>query len=228
MKKNQLFLLFLLLSCLNVHATNKLQEYFAIFVRFIQNPAQVGEIAPLSSAAAQKLAKFLKEVPDNAEAKNFLEVGGGCGAVSEMLAKSLRPQDTLTVIEICPKLSACLIKRLKGFSNVKVYCCSILDWNPGVVYDGIVSTLPFNSLGIEFTQKVMKHFSQLAAEQCVLSYVEYPIAWQARHLYFGSYKDNFNQVQSFLAKIRKQSLIEQAIVYCNLPPVMIYHLSCNF
>ena len=211
-----------------LQATSKLQECFSIFIRFIQNPAQVGEIAPLSLGAAKELAKYVKQAPEEACAKNFLEVGGGCGAVSEVLAKSLRPQDSLTVIEICPKLAHCLTQRLMPFNNVKVYCCSILDWVPGIVYDGIISTLPFNSLGIAFTQKVMHHFGQLAAKQCVLSYVEYPIAWQARHLYFGSYKYNFYQVQNFLQKIRKDFLIDQKIIYGNFPPVMVYHVSCNY
>lgn len=205
-----------------VHATT-LVEVFTIFSRFVQNPTQVGEVAPLSDAAGQELAKFVGR--DFVGGKKYLEAGGGCGAVSEQIAESLSPNDYLDVIEINPEMCKILVKRLKKYLNVCVHCCSILDWNPEYRYDGIISTLPFNSLGIDFTKKALEYFKQVAHEDCIFSYVEYPIVGQLlQHFYFGDRKSNFKAVQEFMHSVREQWLFEKKVIYFNVPPIAIYHI----
>ena len=81
---------------------------------------------PLSLGAAQELAKFICQ-DETQVAKKYLEAGGGCGAVSIELAKLLRSQDQLHVIEIDPEMCEILKIRLSPYPNVFVHCCSILE-----------------------------------------------------------------------------------------------------
>lgn len=200
-------------------------EVFTVFSRFIQNPKQVGEVAPFSSSTGQELAKYLSM---SSGGKKYLEAGGGCGAVSIELAKSLHTNDHLDVIEIDPEMYELLKVRLNQYKNVSVHCCSILDWNPAYLYDGIISTLPLNSLGIDFTEKVIAYFKSVAAHDCVFSYVEYPIVGQIfQHFYMAERKRNFQAVQIFMTCLRKQHMIDQNMVYFNVPPVAVYHLCFN-
>lgn len=208
----------------NSFATN-IQEVYTVITRYINNPSQVGEIAPISAASGNELAKFVGESVDQASCC-YLEAGGGCGAVSVCIAKKLRLQDHLDVIEIDPEMCAILKDRLKDFANVSVHCCSILDWQTSQKYDAIICTLPFNSLGVEFTQATLQHFKTLAHPHCVLSYVEYPIVGQFLQYFYGQErKQLFRNVQSFMKNVREQNLQEESMVYFNVPPLAVYHLT---
>lgn len=221
-----IFFLAFCISSFNIHAT-RFVEVFTIFSRFVKNPTQVGEVAPLSLGAARELSKFVSQKQTHGE-KKYLEAGGGCGAVSIELAKLLGELDHLDVIEIDPAMCELLKIRLSNYPNVSVHCCSILDWNPGFTYDGIISTLPFNSLGIDFTQQAIVYFKKMLAPDCIFSYVEYPIVKQAfQYFYVGDRKKNFKAVQQYLEMVRQMHLVDQKIVYFNVPPIAIYHLCFN-
>jgi phospholipid N-methyltransferase len=197
-------------------------EVVTIFSRYLKNPAQVGEIAPISQLAGIELSRYVSK---GQAGKRYLEAGGGCGAISVCIARNLRPQDHLDVIEIDGHMCEILKQRLQQYPNVSVHWCSILDWKPEVLYDGIISTLPFNSLGIDFTQEAIAYFEQVAGPGCMFSYVEYPIVRQAVQYFYGSErKRNFRAVQNFLSIVRNKYLVEQAMIYRNVPPVTVYHL----
>ncbi|MCX5924084.1 MAG: hypothetical protein NTZ68_01515 [Candidatus Dependentiae bacterium] len=211
-----------LLSFSQVVRPTSFLEVVTIFSRYLKNPNQVGEIAPLSQLVGTELSRY---VAKGQEGKRYLEAGGGCGAISVCIARSLRPQDHLDVIEIDGHMCDILKERLKQYPNVAVHWCSILDWKSEALYDGIISTLPFNSLGIDFTQAAMMYFEQVAGPGCMFSYVEYPIVRQAVQYFYGSdRKRNFRAVQSFLSIVRGKYLVEQMTIYRNVPPVTVYHL----
>lgn len=215
-------LIFLSLFFVDVQATS-ISEVFTILTCFVKNPNQVGEIAPLSSTAASELVRFVGQ--ESLGGRYYLEAGGGCGAVSIHIAQRLQPNDHLDVIEIDPKMCVILKKRLAPYTNVSVHCCSILEWHPEYLYDGIVCTLPFNSLGLVLTQLVMKYFNRMANKECVISYVEYPIVKQAlQYLYTAERKERFRAVQQYLESVRDGALQEKCMVYLNVPPVAIYHM----
>lgn len=213
-----------LVSCQQVQATT-FAEVVTIVSQYLKNPAQVGEVAPISQAAGQELAKFLGQ---GEAGKKYLEAGGGCGAVSMCLAQSLRPEDHLDVIEIDPDMAEVLKQRLQKYENISVHCCSILDWNPDYTYDVIVSTLPFNSLTPEFAKQVVAYCQRVANTNCIFSYVEYPMIRQfLQYFYMGDRKRNFRAVQKYLQSVRQQYLVDQAMIYFNVPPIAIYHLCLN-
>lgn len=208
-------------------------EVVTIFSRYLKNPSQVGEIAPLSKASGVELSRYVSNTvrDENYIGKRYLEAGGGCGATSICLAQAMHPLDRLDVIEICPEMCVILKKRLASFKNVSVHCCSILDWKTQAGYDGIISTLPFNSLGVGFTAQAISYFKSVANNLCMFSYVEYPIVRQAvQHFYSSNGKHEFQEVQKFMDVVRKNYLVDQITIYRNVPPITIYHLClkpCN-
>lgn len=211
--------LFVNMPCLQ--ATTYL-EVKTILLQYLKNPKQVGQIAPISSVVSEELSRF---VGRGNSGKQYLEAGGGCGAVSVVIAMHLREGDHLDIIEIDPKMCEILKERLKFFPNISVHCCSILDWNPEYQYDAIISTLPFNSLGCDFTQNAIAYFQKVSKPFCMFSYVEYPIVRQALQYFYGNERrESFLSVQKYLETVRAQYLISKLTLYLNLPPVTVYHL----
>lgn len=218
-------IMMLFVACsMQVHATTFV-EVFTILSRYVKNPTQVGEIAPLSHLAGAELASF---VGKSDAPQTILEAGGGCGAVTIKIAEQLRAGDILHVIEIDPKMCEILKKRLASYPNVTVHCCSILDWKPAVQYDLIVCTLPFNSLGLDFTRQAIDYFQKVSAKNAIFSYVEYPIVRQAiQYLYSSIGRQKFREVQAFMEVVRCNFLKTQKMIYRNVPPIKIYHLQFN-
>lgn len=219
---------FLLLSQSDVILAN-ITEFFTVFSMYVKKPCEVGEIAPMSQSVGRELVKYLSrlKLDEQSSGKYYLEAGGGCGAISVCIAQALRPCDHLDVIEINPDMCLLLKERLKKYTNVAVHCCSILDWNPEYQYNGIISTLPFLSLGIDFAQNTMAYFKNRAAKDCIVSCVEYPIAVAFRKVMHDLRikKAEFIAVQSYMALVRKQFLKESTTIYYNVPPINVYHLS---
>lgn len=200
-----------------------LKEVAAVFVEYYKNPSVVGEFFPLSAKVGKELGKF---IGDGKEGKRYLEIGGGCGAVTMELASKLRDKDHLDVVEINPRMCAILANRLQEYKNVTVHCCSILDWLVEQnKYDAIVSTLPFNSLGVDFAMRVIELVKAISKDFCTFSYVEYPIIRQAvQYFYTPTGRKAFSEVQKYLGEVRFRYEMSEKTIYANVPPVTIYHL----
>ena len=227
-----LIVLFLLCSQYMMSLSANLSEMFTIFSMYLKKPCEVGELVPMSYIVGKELTKYVDKMSQNSDSspKYYLEAGGGCGAISVCIAEKLRPCDHLDVIEINPELCVVLSQRLKNYINIKVHCCSILDWHPDYQYDAIISTLPFLSLGVDFAKKTMQLFRSVALKNCIISCVEYPIAVVFRKVMRNlRLKDaDFVAVQTYMAFIRKQFLKESTTIYYNMPPINVYHLSFDF
>lgn len=207
----------------------EIPEFLTVFSMYLKKPYEVGEIAPMSQAVGKELVKYVGNMSKQNDdgGKYYLEAGGGCGAISICIAQNLRPCDHLDIVEINPDMCLVLKERLKNYSNVVVHCCSILDWHPEYQYDAIISTLPFLSLGIDFAQSTISFFQKVAAQGCIVSCVEYPIAVVFRRFLHDLRIKNadFTAVQRYMALIRKKYLKESTTVYYNVPPINVYHLS---
>ena len=199
-----------------------LSDYKVVISAFLKKPCAVGEPLPLSDAVGKYITKYIV-------AKNsgscYLEVGAGYGAITLHIVKKLQKNDHLDIIEIDPHMCEYLKKRFAHCSNVTVHCCSILDWKSSQKYDAIISTLPFNSFDVSFTQQVVDLYTKVAASGCIVSYVEYGFINKCLQ-WFYSQKGRlaYNQVQTYLADVRKEHLREDKVVYCNVPPLNVYHL----
>ena len=200
-------------------------DYKFILSAYWRDPVTVGEIAPLSNATAQYLTKYIISGSEQ-NAKHYLEVGAGYGAITYEIIKKLGPHDILDVIEIDDVMCKKLKDRFSSFAHVHVHCCSILDWDAPYQYDAIVSTLPFNSFDEEFARQVMQLYQKLALIQsCVVSYVEYSLLNKVVQYFFTKQgRTMYQDVQQYLRGVRQRHLLEEKVIYNNIPPVNVYHL----
>ena len=213
--------IFFSFSIEQLHAAT-ISECITVFAMYLKNPGQVGEIAPISKAAGSQLAKFVGQ--ESVEGKRYLEAGGGCGAISICIAEKLQPNDWLDVVEINPEMCIILRDRLKGFKNVSVHCCSILDWSPGYQYDAAISTLPFLSLGLDFTKQAVNYFNKVLKVGATLSCVEYPACAVINGVMQKIFSVSEISVQQYMQDIRSKHLKESITIYYNIPPINVYHL----
>lgn len=205
-----------------------LSEYATVFSMYLKNPSEMGEVAPFSEVVGNELVKYIvKSTKNNAlSSKIYLEAGGGCGAVSVCIAKKMRECDHLDIVEINPELCKLLRKRLKSYKNVSVHCCSILDWKPDYKYDAVVCTLPFLSLGIDFTKQAMNYFKDISAAHSIFSYVDYPLIKMFRTLAYSLRLQPYQvvAVQKYMDGLKERHLLEYQTVYRNLPSTNVYHM----
>lgn len=220
-----------LLSCLlsafmsHTAYSASLSEYYTVLLMYLKKPYEMGEIAPLSESVGKEISLFVKA--NNEHGKYYLEAGGGCGAITSCVVQKLRSQDHLDVIEINPELCELLQNRFAAYPNVKVHCCSVLDWHPDYRYDAIISTLPLLFLGLEFAESSMNYFKSVLKEQGTFSCVEYPICTFFRDLgqLFVSQKTiDFTSVQNYMKTVRNNCLVASSTIYLNIPPINVYHL----
>ena len=228
---NKTIFLILLFVVQSVPTFSNMSEFFTVFSMYLKKPHEVGEIIPLSRLVGKEISKHIVMLSLDATspAKRYLEAGGGCGGISICIAQALRSCDHLDVAEINPEMCRMLKLRLQKYPNVTVHCCSILDWHPKYQYDAIVSTLPFLSLGIDFTKETMQCFQMVAAKNCMVSCVEFPIMVVFRKMVRNlRIKDaDFTAVQRYMAQIRQKYLKESTTIYYNVPPINVYHLLFN-
>ena len=186
----------------------------------IDNPNQMGAILPCTSEVGQEMVKYLSSY----NGKKILEVGGGTGTVTEQIVSKLSSNDKLDVVEIDASLSQHLRKKFKKHKNVTIHQCSITDFNPGVKYSQIISTLPFNSFDVTFAKNVMNKFEELSGEGGRLSYVEYVGSACKQYIPFIEGRENVKEVKKFLTSYRTNHTGEKVIKWFNFPPIYVYHL----
>ena len=226
-KIKRLSVLGIALFCLTAQSATVL-DYMTVLSQYVKNPSQMGEIAPFTKVVGKELIKYISKysMQEDKQGKYYLEAGGGCGAISICIAQKLRSYDHLDVIEINPELCKVLRKRLKDYKNVTVHCCSILDWHPGYEYNVIVCTLPFLSLGIDFTKQAMKYFKKVSGVEAIFSFVDYPIVKIFRSLAYDLRLVSYNTiaVQRYMDDQRDKYLRECKTIYQNIPSTNVYHM----
>lgn len=208
-----------------------LLNYFIFAKNFIKNPLIVGSIAPSSRFLANEITSPLQK-NNHRKALRILEVGAGTGEFTKKILSLLKPGDTFDIIEIEPefcKQLENLIAHEKHEGVVRIHCISILAWEPKNSYDYIISGLPFNAFEGEFVEQVIKHYKTLMQPDAVLSYFEYPIARIIKKAYLSLKKDkqdfiDFTHTHKVLSQFKKQSSLQEANIFFNVPPARVYHL----
>jgi len=206
----------------------ELKELAHFVVEFYHNPAQVGAIAPCTSAVGLELTKniaqFQKDHPD--EPLHILEVGAGTGPITLVIAQMLRPDlDTFDAVEISSEFCDILHKKVDGAYKVNIHCVSILDWEPDYKYDFIVSTLPFNSFPLDLMNDILDHLELLIEPDGVFSYVAYAGVSHVKKLFlWGKKKSEHAAKMEVLDEFRKEYEIDKKLILLNLPPIHVYHL----
>lgn len=110
---------------------------------FFKNWKETGSVMPSSSFLARKMMNN----PSFAKAKTILELGPGLGCVTEEIVRNMRPDATLTLVEINPVFCRELMKRFKE-PQVRVLNISASQMSEYVrePVDYIISGIPLANL----------------------------------------------------------------------------------
>lgn len=192
-----------------------------------KKPNVVGALLPCSSEVGKELTRYIvrsqKENPK--KPLNILEVGGGTGAMTEVIIANLRDVDHLDVIEIGQDFCQMLHEKYDKYPNVSIHCLSILDWHPSYTYDFIISTLPFNSFDYELMNNSITHMTSLVTSGGILSYVAFVgIAQLKEPFLWGKKRVEHKMKMKRLKQWRSRYQIAKKIIIKNMPPINIYHL----
>jgi phospholipid N-methyltransferase len=201
-----------------------LGESVLFLARFIASPARVGAVAPSSQMLARALVQYVTP-GDLQQGKRFLEVGPGTGAVTQELVKNMGPLDTLDLIELDADMAHMLAQKYAHNKAVYVHCGSITDWNPSYRYSTIVMGIPFNALPFSVVEAIWQHCQGLIEDSGILSYFSY--LWLPdlkKALLPPVEREEFVNIQWYLAKQFQEFGIGMKRVWANVPPAAVWYL----
>lgn len=225
----------LFLSALVVHmAQCSISDFFKDTKLFTQeilhNRNEVGAIFSCSSFTAHELTRYLK-ADQEAETCYILEIGAGTGPVTEKISAIIdAPENAhknyvFDVVEINENMCKHLVTKFYDRPNVRIHCCSILDWKPEYKYHYIVSTLPHTSLGTELVKDILAQYQALIQPNGMLSYIEYIGVAKLREFILPKQeKQEFIEIRRLLAQLRKKHTFKTKRVFLNILPLYVHHL----
>lgn len=140
---------------------------------------------------------------------NILEIGAGTGPMTDEILTSMRPADHLDVVEIHRKFYE-HIKNRYGHRNLTAHCCDILDFQPGLTYDIIISSLPYENIPAESGQKIWERKISLCKPGGTITYFKYLSPFGFKH--------------DFERDLVEKWETNRETVLRNLPPARVYTL----
>lgn len=181
---------------------------------FFKDLKQVGAIAPSSKFLAKDLVCQLREqlAHDDCPPLNLLEVGAGTGPLTKQIAKLLRPQDRLDIVEIHKKFYQ-IVKAKYRQPNIYTHHADILNFHPDREFNFIFSSLPYENMPEEISQKIWQKKLRLCTPQAYISYFKY--------VKFRDFKSDFEE------KVVQEYGQDKKFVLLNLPPAKVYTLEIN-
>lgn len=183
-------------------------------LHFLKDLKQVGAIAPSSKFLAKDLVKQLKQelsCPD-CPPLNILEIGPGTGPLTKQIARLVRPNDHLDVVEIHDHFFN-LVNRKFNSPNITIHHEDIMHFNNGRRYDYIFSSLPYEAMPEELIQNIWKKKLELCSSKAYICYFKY--------VSFRKFKCNFEE-----AVVEKYQS-NKKVVFLNIPPAKLFTLEIN-
>lgn len=183
-------------------------------LHFIKDLKKVGAIAPSSKFLAKDLVEQLKiELScDDCPSLNILEIGPGTGPLTKQIAKLVRPKDNVDVVEIHDHFFN-LVNEKYNSNNISIHHEDILQFNPNRTYDYIFSSLPYEAMPEDLTQKIWKKKLDLCSKKAYICYFKY--------VSFRKFKSNFEE-----AVVEKYQS-DKKVVLLNIPPAKLFTLEIN-
>jgi phospholipid N-methyltransferase len=187
-----------------------LREHVLLFSRFLRSPRTVGAVTPSSRATAEAMVADL----DFGETDHVVELGPGTGVFTAAILEQLKPGSKLLAVEIDPAFVERVQRRWPAVACV---CGSaedldtIVDTHEMLPVDHILSGLPFVSLPLPVTQKILESIAKVLRPGGTFTTFQY------LHAY------GLPSATAFRARMREKmnSSPEIRLVIRNFPPALI-------
>ena len=180
---------------------NFLKEYF-------KDPKKTGSITPASKYLTNKMLKTINFSKDLI----ILEFGAGNGVFSQSIINKKNKNTKLIIIEFNKKFCEELIIKFGNIDNVFIINDDVLNLKNILKelnierVDYIISSLPFLSLGEDFTEKILQLVKFYLKDEFIL--------FQYTNVIFKNLKKYFPN-------------IEKEFVFKNIPPAIIFRTKQN-
>ncbi len=203
-----------------------------VFLRSVARDfRRTGAIAPSSRSLGCAMTGELALRPNRPIA--VLEVGGGTGSITEIIARRLRPGDRLDVYEIDGELASVIRRRLidnpryrESGLSIRVFDAAIESMDPRPCYDFVVSCLPFTNFEAEQVCRILEIYRSCLRPGGVCSFFEYILLRKAAQWIGAGAKERARlaSVERVVREFRDRYCYKSDVVLPNLPPAMVYHL----
>jgi len=188
-----------------------------------------GAVLPSSPFLANALVSALSQPRGPAR---ILEFGPGTGAVTQAIARAMRPDDTLDAVEINEHFVRLLEDRIKtdgAFAERRDRIRVLhgpLESVAGVgVYDFIVSGLPCNIFPVEQVRDIYAAYRRLLKPGGTLSYFEYTWIREMKTPFVGRHeRRRLNGVGQIVGEQIRQYQVRCQRIFINVPPATVRHL----
>lgn len=210
-----------------------MKRFFGEHVEFLRQYRvrfqTTGAVAPSSRFLARALTDPLVRHKGPAR---ILEVGPGTGAVTRRIARLLKPEDTLDLVELNDRFVEILQRRLADDNDLsrvadrtRVHHMAIQDFVAAQPYDFIICGLPFNNFPPELVKEIFAVFFRLLAPQGVVSYFEYMYMRPLRKMVSGkSARNRLHELDGVLGDFLGKHRYRRDWVFVNVPPAWVQHL----
>lgn len=172
---------------------------------YIKNPSNVGSITPSSKSLKKQMIKHI----DFSKDLVILELGAGNGVFTKDLISKKTEKSILIIVENNPSFVEELNNKFSNLEGVFIFCEDVLNLDEILLkieikkVDYVVSSLPFLSLGEEFTEKVFELVKKYLVKEFIL--------FQYTTILSKKLKKHFK-------KVNKQ------IVLKNIPPAFVFNV----
>ncbi len=206
-----------------------LREHAEFFRQYRETFYTTGAIAPSSQFVARALTRPLERHPGPIR---ILEVGPGTGSVTRRIARLLKPDDRLDLVELNDKFVEVLNRRIRDDADfrrvadrTKVHHVAIQEFQAEKPYDFIISGLPLNNFTPELVSDIFETLFKLLAPQGVLTYFEYMYMRKLKRTFArGEKRDKLDRLDAVIQKMLDRHRVNRASVLVNFPPAWVHHL----
>jgi|GEM_PF-675893 len=212
---------------------NSADDLALFFKEVAKNPIEMGAGFPSSKYLAKSAVAHLPPIVAGKEL-NVLEVGAGTGIMTKELVKrmSVRKEGKLAnqlvqgckldVVELMPDLCKILEKKFGGIESVKVHCTPVEQFNPGIKYDAVVMTIPFNALPHALVKEIWTHVVSLLKDGGTISYFSYVgLPKLKKAVLTPAQRKDFQKTLSMLDTLHDQHGAGQDVIKRNVPPARV-------
>lgn len=212
----------------------RLADYRVFWRQFRDSYHTTGAVLPSGRGLSLALASFVRHNENGSLAKprRILEVGPGTGAVTAQIARDMRPDDQMTLVERNEEFVGHLRNQLDSLDvfqtardRIHLVHSSVEDVPEDEPYDLIISGLPLNNFSIELVDRLLAKLQKLLAPGGVLSFFEYVAIRRAKAMVCSrSDRERLRGIERVLQDVLGKHEIRRDLVLANVPPAWVHHV----
>lgn len=227
----------------------RLADYRLFWQQFRAAYHTTGAVLPSGPSLCAALSHFVRVDPDPAgeaasataangitlgtpRPRRILEVGPGTGVVTAHIARGMRPEDRLTIVELNDQFVERLREQLNSAdvyaatrNRIELVHDSVENISDDLPFDLIISGLPLNNFSVELVSRLLAKMQSLLAPNGVLSFFEYiAIRRMKAAVSPRADRERLRGIETILVSLFQNFEFRRDMVLLNVPPAWVHHL----